>query len=343
MLLFVFLCGLFVCCNSLFSVTFSSTVYHGAVKPESLLGLLPGYVGMVAAGLLMKKLLPSKKTPEEMKAESEYLKELSGYIWKLALMHYFASVLIGFAIAFAGSSLFQVCYSAGPIFAASLQYLILGKTVSYLQLAAIVVIVVGLASLVLLKPKDAETATNGSEQTDSSVILGVIFTFTTSLCYNFKNTVAQSILQSDKSKLTLSPSVYLVELGSRCVKIELLMLLLWTTPRWMTLVVDPMKAAGTAYSTALFHYILLFFCTAGVNFSYYWIVANSSVVLLSVLTGINTVGAMTLSDFLFCDEIRQNQCMTVHKVQCSFVVVLGVISYGAASALRSSTPKEKEA
>jgi len=173
-------------------VVYSSTIYHGAAKPESLLGLLPGYLGMVLAGELMKFLLPSKKTEGENEAELAYVGEISATFWKLSCLHFFASILIGYAISLSGSSLFQVCYSIGPIFAAILQYIIMGKTISIIQAGAILMIVSGLAALVLLKPQDdPQNLDSASTAVRPEVLLGIAFTFATSFSYNLCNTISQ--------------------------------------------------------------------------------------------------------------------------------------------------------
>jgi len=144
----------------------------------------------------------------------------------------------------------------------------------------------------------------------------------------------------EQSKPTVLPSTYLRAIGVRCVKLNLFSLLAWTAPRWHVLVVEPLSSAGTSIMLALLHYIGLLVCCAGINFAFYWVVANSSVVLLSVLAGFNTVGSLLLSHHFFCSEYRANQCMSHHKAKCSAIVIGGVALYGIASALKSKKPEK---
>ena len=83
--------------------------------------VVANYLGIALAGQLLGVLSPGSKKGGAL---------IHGVVAKQAALHTIGTILSTLGCALAGSSLYQVCYSASPIFVTILSILLLGKSVS---------------------------------------------------------------------------------------------------------------------------------------------------------------------------------------------------------------------
>lgn len=339
---------------SLLNAAFPFLSYHGGslfngmafteflslASPSTLLFLVPVYVGMVVGGaaitLSAGQSLPFFLTMPQRNT-----------ILLLGALHVLATIFNATSLFYAGPPLAQLCFSAGPLVAAAIQYAYVGRTISWQQGASIFIICAGLASRVALTSSSSDEAEATEVTDDGALFFGILCTFASLFLYTIGNIVGQELLQAGNSSTssTVTPGQFLYVVGICSLCLAFGVIGSWTVPRAEELAID--LASFVVDPAAIRAALFLCACQAAINVGFVLIVARFGAVTQSVLGGLNTISVLLISHVVDCDvndaQTKEN-CLTPEGTACAAVVVLGVVLYGLAPrpADTSTTKPKKE-
>jgi len=298
--------------------------YQGAAGKTTLLPTLVAYMG-VALNIFLPLLGVTDPTKgrQEKKDTAQPHKTVYLYGLVLGVIDVLGTTSAFIALAYIGSGMFQVLYSAITIFTALLSRIVLDKKLNFVQWFAILFVTLGLA-----------VSTIGKIDTGAQVpLLGIALT----LCATGVNSASYvtadylvSLPQSISTQKLASVS------GGFGFAICLVYQLLYTLPNWETLFVQPVTEKNGNHSDILFAYLVLMISSLGHSWSYYGLIASVGSVGTGILQSLRAVLVFFISDFYYCSTAPE-QCISRPKIVSTCLVIFGILIFINAKTLAETS------
>jgi drug/metabolite transporter (DMT)-like permease len=227
----------------------------------------------------------------------------------------------------AGPTIFAIVYSSVTVWTAVFSQLLLGRTMNRWQWLSVVVVFGGLTL----------TATD-SAKLGGEVLHGLLLVVVGSIMHALTYVMLEGIMTVGDQKLSI-PQNCAVQ-GMVAATCFFLWQVVYTIPRWETLIGDPMQEAGTTVWMALG--ILVLF--AGTNLIHAmtflhtlkWFEGGAT--SAGVMKGLQAVFVFVATHFLYCGRSGgEEMCFTRGKFLSLITVAGGVTAYGVATSNRERT------
>lgn len=144
-----------------------------------------------------------------------------------------------------------------------------------------------------------------------------------------------------------SPRSLCVRVGTSCIGILSVYMVLYTIPRWNELVSDNIKARGGNLHVIFFSFVWLVISQLAHALTYFMLLGSVGAISTGILQSLRAILVFAFSSLLFC-EVQESQCYTLKRGLATLVVVAGVIYYSLSKgrnspnfvALPMQTPKK---
>lgn len=236
-----------------------------------------------------------------------------GLIIGVACVDVVAQVLNLNGLIAAGSAIYTIVSSSSTIYIAIFSYFFLNRQLHVGQWLGLIVVMVGLS-----------IATADAQSYGSSVFLGVVLILIGSMVHSAMYIVSEYLLVFTDDPI--SPELLSTLLGASMTSVNLAWQVVYTIPRYQTLIVDEIAAYhGSAYLIVGGYVVLVLSALVhGVSlFSLLGIIGSTSTGLIKA---VKSVALFVVSHVAFC-SVKESQCFTYWKGFSLVVVLVGVFVY----------------
>eukprot|EP00163_Fabomonas_tropica_P032510 TRINITY_DN8200_c0_g1_i3.p1 TRINITY_DN8200_c0_g1~~TRINITY_DN8200_c0_g1_i3.p1 ORF type:complete len:402 (+),score=76.77 TRINITY_DN8200_c0_g1_i3:260-1465(+) len=312
---------LFVLSGIFYTIGVQVMSYNGISSPITLIGSLPGYLGMFLVKFYGQWAEAQRRgghaaaaaAPGDQAASPAPSAVPTKILVFLVVLDVLANALGVMGLMLCGSGIFQVVHSSVVVFAAIFGKIFLGRQVTGGQWAAIVTISLGLAM-------SADLDGSGGDAVATGLFLSVIST----VCYGVVYTAtdyALTRLENPPSSEELAGAI-----GGGSSAVVLVYMAVITVPNWDGFVGTAVRAQGGSYFISFLAFCLVVLASFGLSLAYFNVLQCYGAVQAGVLQGLRSVGVFFLSWAMFC-RYQEAQCMTVMKFLATLVVVTGVVVF----------------
>lgn len=301
------------------------------------------YLGMAACALLKDP--PALRVPRPPAAGAAARSRsavcaltVNRFVAAVVMLDCIGYTLSIYALALAGSSLFQVLYSSVVVWAALGSWATRGSQLSLQQCAGIAVVLLGLAASSIVERGAGGVAATGAPP---AVLLGMALSVACAMTYGSVYVLAEEVIALDDVP---GPRAIAGRVGLSIATLLGAYIAIAVVPR-ADHILASMRDAGGAFSTvpaAAAAYALLAACSTAHSVSYYELVGVHGAVSTGLFSALRAVGVAVGSALLFCESgdaaggdsghaahRAASQCMTPSRVACGALVVIGVLAYSA--------------
>lgn len=248
------------------------------------------------------------------------------YAAAIAGIDIFAQSMNYTGVSLAGPTIFAIIYSSVTIWTAVYSRMLLQKKLSIFQWIGVVTVFGGLALTGL-----------HSFQLGAQVFRGSCLIFIGSSVHALGYVVSELIMTRGKYRITVRANCAVQGLVA-CIALAVWQLV-YTRPRWMELIAQPMNQAGTSWQQAL----CVFFAIGLANFvhalSFMYTLRHfpGGAVSAGILKGLQAVIVFLATSAVFCGTAAggEEMCINIAKLLSLVVVVGGSLIYGKATEIQS--------
>lgn len=249
-------------------------------------------------------------------------------IGAIILLDFLAKIWGTIGAEMSGPGVFQTIYSATVVANAFLAVVFCGRSLTSAQWMTLVVITIGLALTGLDAPKATPASSlddvNGTDA-NGVYLMGLFYSLAATLAAGGVNVASAEVLKSRSD----APSADVLSFWSGVF--GLLVTFVWfvayTIPNISSLLLEPMAAAGTSWTTFVFGYLLLTAGNMGRAVGYYGLMGKAGAISTGVTNAAQTVGLFVAGHWMFCTDTATKSCFTPLKAIAGTIVSLGVLAY----------------
>ena len=289
--------------------------YNGACEKTTFLFILPTYVGMTLSVLSDLDSLKHGKIRWTR-------------ISTLVLIDLCSGILCFTGLVSAGSAIFTVVYSSVTVYTALFSWLFFGRQLHYMQWGGVCLVMLGLIS--------SSFGSSAGTEDSEDVGLGILMIMVGSMFHSLYYIVSESILKDDDP---IAPEFLGTFQGLFGTAVFGMWQLVYTFPRWNTLISDEIAAHNGDFSIIAVTYVGLVVVNFVHGVCFFHMLKMVGSTTTGVLKGVISVLVFIISHFAFC-SLQKSQCFTISKGLSLVVVVLGVACYSIYKAEKVVVPAE---
>ena len=263
--------------------------YNGACEKSTFLFLLPTYVGMTLSIVANFDAWNQGKI--------RWMR-----ISILLLIDLGSGILCFTGLVNAGSAIFTVVYSSVTVYTALFSWLFFGRQLHYMLWSGVCLVMLGLLSSTF-----GSNMFSGADNED--VGLGILMIMVGSMFHSLYYIVSESVLKDDNP---IAPEFLGTFQGIFGTTVFGLWQLLYTIPRWETLISDEIAAHKGDMTEILCTYIGLVIVNFIHGICLFYMLKMVGSTTTGVLKGVISVAVFIISHFAFC-SLQQSQCFSVAK------------------------------
>ncbi len=234
-------------------------------------------------------------------------------LFAISFVELISQVLNLNGLIFAGSSLYTVVHSSVTVYIAVLSYFFLNRKLHQGQWIGIMIVMMGLSIVAAGARLDGQDASLGVVL----VLLGSGIHSATYICSEYLLVCCDN---------PISPELLCTLLGGVGTAINLSWQLVYTLPRYQTLVVDEIAAHNGSVSVIVACYLVLTVSSLVHSLCFFNLLGLVGSTSTGVMKCAQSVVIFVLSHFAFC-SVQRSQCFTPLKGLSLVVVLLGVVMY----------------
>ncbi|KAK3235433.1 hypothetical protein CYMTET_54368 [Cymbomonas tetramitiformis] len=311
-------------CTLLFTGTVSSLLQQyiskQGVDPSAQVSLWMQYIAQAGfAHLILWRQFSQGVKPVSLTTKQRTL------TWVMGGFHVSGFLAIIPAVNLIGIALWSIIYSSGLIVSAVFSRMILRKAPSTQQLVGITVTSLGLAHRGYTTMQDASAG--NLEGDSSSLILGVLYSLLTTVCFSSVPIVVELI----NFRLPASKSVPSNQISAASSRVGLtvmtIYMLVYTFPNWNSLVTSPLQVNGVAVSEAALSYMANMALYVWHNTMYMEVTRLAGAVGNGLVNSVRSAVVVLAGVLLYCREDMPSLCLNEAKAISVTLVVLGGLIY----------------
>jgi drug/metabolite transporter (DMT)-like permease len=284
--------------------------YHGTCEHSTMLFILPTYLGMSMTYFF------SESSDKPVLYSTRITKNNIQIVSLLCALDILSQTLNLTGLVFTGSLLFTILYSSCTIWTAIFSYIILNRSLHFVQWISVFVIVFGLAIASFGSVMDHKTTTD--------VIFGGILILSGSIFHSLTYILSEKIMVQNVDRIPPENLSYIMGFVGTCI--YLIWQIVYTLPNFHELVVVQIIIHNGRVYVIIVSFIMLILVNFIHAFCFFNLLGSIGATTTGVLKGVQTVIVFILSHFAFC-SLQRSQCFTIDKGASLVIVVIGIIGY----------------
>lgn len=213
----------------------------------------------------------------------------------------------------AGASIFTVIYSSITIYTAIFSYLVLGRRLAVGQWMGIFITVFGLG-----------LASEGAGKEGSTIVAGVCLISIGSIMHSLIYVLTEYLMGHVEDPC--EPEMLGSMLGLIAVGMNMSWQIVYTIPRWDTLVLQNIETHNGDIRIVLLCYLGIVLSSLGHSFCFFRLLKSAGSTTTGMMKCVQAVGLFLASHFAFCG-INPHECFTMDKAGSLVIVLTGVMLY----------------
>jgi len=276
----------FVVSGAFSPIVFQIIALNGAADPRTMIIILPSCIG-AGLSILCNWSARGKGTKHW------------GFLILLTVIELISAKVTLHGLLDAGSTIFTVCYCSVTMFAALFGRVFLNRHLNAGQWAGIVVINAGLGILMV-----------GAKDDGDEVKMGILLILVGAMIHSFSYVIVEFMLVVAPDPI--APEMLCSILGGLGLVINVAWQLVYTVPRFDSLILDEIRESQGDMWVIVECYLLLMVASGVNSTSFYYLLGTMGSASTGVLKGVQAVATFVTSHYAFC-SLQQSQCFTPLK------------------------------